>query len=252
MEQDLRARLADELSDAAEPPIGDLVGAALRRGRRLRTLRRLGSGGAAVAVIGALAAAGALLRPGPVPVAGPASGGSPPPVASADGRVRATPAGLLQLLLGLLPPGATSGYAADPAQPMVQVYLDAGAGPGMLRVSVARVAPHEPMFIGQSEPGFEVHGPTDLPGGYRVLVLQIEDNCVQRTVVEVRHPDGTQVQVDIASCLAWDGEQNRPAPQALSVAQATAVASDPRWGLRIDPAVEAAGAGRFPRLAAIG
>ncbi|WP_345144393.1 hypothetical protein, partial [Dactylosporangium darangshiense] len=76
MEQDLRARLADELSDAAEPPIGDLVGAALRRGRRLRTLRRLGSGGAAVTVIAARAAAGALLVPAPVPVAGPASGGS--------------------------------------------------------------------------------------------------------------------------------------------------------------------------------
>jgi hypothetical protein len=36
VEQDLRARLSDELSEAAEPPIGDLVGVALRRGRRLR------------------------------------------------------------------------------------------------------------------------------------------------------------------------------------------------------------------------
>jgi hypothetical protein len=226
VEQDLRARLSDELNEAAEPPIGDLVGVALQRGRRLRVRRRLRVGGAAVAVT-------ALLLGGALSVRGGGVGEPAQEVAAPVRLVPASTAGLLQLLLSTLPPGATSNYAADPAQPMIQVYLDRGNGPGMLRVTVSQ---------------------DDRPGGVKTgapTVSQLPDNCIQRTIVTVRHAGGVMVQVNIASCLAWDGQQNQPAPQALSVEEATAVAADPRWGLKIEESLEAAGAEHFGPLPVI-
>jgi hypothetical protein len=105
VEQDLRARLSDELSEAAEPPIGDLVGVALRRGRRLRVRKRLRVGGAAVAVA-------ALLLGGALSVRGGA-GEPAQEVAAPVNLVPASTAGLLELLLSTPPPGATSHYAAE-------------------------------------------------------------------------------------------------------------------------------------------
>ncbi|WP_433060881.1 hypothetical protein [Dactylosporangium sp. CS-033363] len=221
MEQDLRTRLDDELAAAPEPPIGDLVGGAVRRGKRLRVWRRLRTGGAAVAVLAVLAGGASFAR---------GAGDEPDAqVAAPVNLVPASPAGLLQLLLDTLPPGATSHYAADPAQPMIQVYLDRGNGPGMLRVAVSRAA----------------------GGTERTTVSELPDNCVQRTIVTGYHADGLLVQVNVASCLAWDGTQNAPAAQALTVEEARAVAADPRWGLRIDESIETAGAARFAQLPAI-
>ncbi|MEV4517637.1 hypothetical protein AB0K00_52855 [Dactylosporangium sp. NPDC049525] len=226
MEQELRTRLVDELSAGSEPPIGDLVTASLRQGQRLRMTRRLRYGAVAllvVAVTVGLAGGRAALGP-------PAQVGAP---ALAEQLVPATPAGLLALLEELLPEGATSGYAGtDDGQLMVQVYLDTGRGPGMLRVAVGT-------------DNLSAKGGGQAPA---VTVTELPDNCVQRTVVQHRRPDGVSVQVNIASCLAWDGTTNPVAPQALTVEQAKAVAADPRWGVMIPRSLVDAGQAQHPDL----
>ncbi|XVU30265.1 hypothetical protein ACQPZJ_25205 [Actinoplanes sp. CA-054009] len=66
MTEDLRALLRDDLSAERPPPLGDVVGAALRDGQRIRRQRRwLSAGGGAVAVAGVIAVAvvgGSVLR----------------------------------------------------------------------------------------------------------------------------------------------------------------------------------------------
>jgi hypothetical protein len=75
------------------------------------------------------------------------------------------------------------------------------------------------------------------------------DNCLQGTVVDAAWPDGTLVQVDVASCLDPAGP---PTPPALTVDQAVRVAADPRWGVTMDTALVAAGARQFPTLPVLG
>jgi hypothetical protein len=138
------------------------------------------------------------------------------------------------LLEELLPAGPTSGYAGTSnGQLMVQVYLDTGHGPGMLRVAV-----------GAEDPD----GQAGTAQGGVVSVSELPDNCVQRTVVLMRRADGVSVQINIASCLAWDGTTNPVAPQALTVEQAQAVVADPRWGAMIPRSLVDAGAARHPAL----
>jgi hypothetical protein len=232
VEQDLRTRLVDELSAGSEPPIGDLVTDSLRQGRRLRMTRRLRYGAVAllvVAVTVGLAGGRAAL--------GPQAQVGAPALAPAEELVPATPAGLLALLEELLPAGATSGYAGtDDGQLMVQVYLDTGRGPGMLRVAVG------------TDPGGKAADPAGGTQAAVATVTELPDNCVQRTVVLHRRPDGISVQVNIASCLAWDGTTNPVAPQALTVEQAKAVAADPRWGVMIPRSLVDAGQAQHPDL----
>src|SRR4051812_28860332 len=101
----------------AEPPIGDLVGEAVAKGRRMRTVKRLRVGGAglAVLVVTGLAAIPiartAAPAPAPAPaaivVAAPSTGASSsaPPAVTEANRVKGTPAGVLQLLTENLPKG---------------------------------------------------------------------------------------------------------------------------------------------------
>ncbi|MGI5177065.1 hypothetical protein ACQEVZ_12105 [Dactylosporangium sp. CA-152071] len=244
MELELRSRLADELSAGPEPPIGDLVAASILQGRRLRVTRRLRHGAAAllaVLVTTGLVGGWAVLRPGAAQVGAPALAGP---------LVPATPAGLLVLLESLLPEGVTSGYAgsADGGL-MVQVYLDTGRGPGMLRVAVGRdtngpLGADERAKLSQGA----VTGPFRRPDGAEVTVAYLPDNCVQRTVVVLHRPDRVVVQVNIAACLAWDGTANAEAPQVLTAVQAEAVAADPRWGVMIPRSLVDAGAARHPTL----
>jgi len=67
--------------------------------------------------------------------------------------------------------------------------------------------------------------------------------------VRARWPDGATVQADLASCLAWDGRRNKPAPPALSEAEARVVVTDRRWGVTMDAALVKAGAKKFPQVA---
>ena len=143
---------------------------------------------------------------------------------------------MLHLLLQLLPPGRAThlGAAADDDL-QVQLYLDDGSGPGLVRVGVEKNGPIA------DEPPRE--------GTVSVTIRHMPDNCLQGTVVDAAWPDGTLVQVDVASCLDPSGPPTRP---ALTVDQAVSVAADPRWGVTMDRALIAEGAQQFPTLPVLG
>jgi hypothetical protein len=281
--EDLRALLRADLIAERPPPLGDLVGAALRDGRRRRRNRRLGTLGAgtvlAVLVAGMLlpgTGAGARETPPLAPAgrpaqAAPAAAAIPPvppgtaspqtvpiaptaPIVLSAARTltihsgteraggmqkKATSAAMLHLLTQLLPPGRASHFGVASDNDLhVQLYLDGGAGPGMVRVAVGKV----------TGPGGEApRGDTAT-----VTIEHLADDCVQDTAVVAQWPDGTMVELDVASCLASDGRGNPPARPALTAEQAVRIVSDPRWGVRMDAALVAAGAARFPKLPVFG
>ncbi len=255
---ELRALLRADLGDERPPPLGDVVGAALRDGRRIRRRRRwaaFGSAGA-VFVIAAVAAVmvvtGPSGRPSAMPVAALPPGSVPSAVVSpvtaaptrtvtvrsgterAEGMLtKATPAAMLHLLTTLLPPGRTSHYGVAADNDLhVQVYYDAGYGPSMLRLAVERA----PVTGRRPDRG----SIAKVSVGYR------PDDCVQDTVVEAAWPDGTTVHLDVASCLAFDGVRNPPAKPQLSEAVALLIVSDARWGVTMDVGLVKQGAQQFP------
>jgi hypothetical protein len=146
---------------------------------------------------------------------------------------------MLHLLTQLLPAGRTSHYGVAAGHDLhVQLYLDVGDGPAMVRVALGKDT-----------------GYADSPvrgGTATVTVTREPGNCVQDTVVGAAWPDGTLVEVDVASCLAFDGRQNRPARPALTTDQAIRVATDPRWGLTMDDQLVSRAAARFPILPVFG
>jgi hypothetical protein len=142
---------------------------------------------------------------------------------------------MLHLLSQLLPPGRTSHYGvASDNDLRVQLYLDDGAGPAMVRVEVDKSAP-----FGDEPPR---------GGTASVTIRHMPDNCVESTAVDAEWPDGTLVQVDVATCLDWDGSQNAPSRAALTVDEAVRVAADPRWGVTMDRSLVALGAEEFPKI----
>lgn len=278
MTEELRTLMRSELSAERPPPLGDVVGIAMRDGRRIRRIRRLGAFGAATAVAGVVAVVATLagpFAPGPdgvqapaaaPPSAAPVASGTPAlpdvPIPRLPGlgsakipgpselpskvrievrrdrgpQLKATSGAMLELLTRLLPAGRTSDYATATGGDLhVQLYLDSGKGPGMIRVSMGAAVP----------PGY---------GGdlAQVTIDHLAGNCIQSTVVGAYRPDGTIVQVDVATCLAWDGKQNKPARAALTTDQAVKVAVDPRWGMTMDADLVTKGAKRFPRLPEFG
>ena len=268
MTEDLRALLRADLSGERPPPLGDLVGTAIREGRRIRRtrrIRRIGAGLLAVAAAVSVfvlvgdggvagrrypAGAGAVLSPSFVPP------GTPVPTETAEARTfsirggtkraggsreKATSAAMLHLLTQLLPPGRTThlGVAAEDDL-QVQLYLDDGSGPGMVRVAVARNEPIADEPIADDPPQ---------EGTVSVTIRHMPDNCLQGMVVDADWPDGTLVQVDVAFCLDQAGP---PAPPALTADQAVRVAADPRWGVTMDAELVDEGAKRFPTLPVIG
>ena len=96
-------------------------------------------------------------------------------------------------------------------------------------------------------------GPSDmtrtcstLPGGATVLTTKIPDNCVEPLVIDVDHGDGTVVEIDVATCLAWNGHSNPPTHMAITAAQAQQIAANPAWGAtQMDAAVVNDAARRF-------
>jgi hypothetical protein len=150
--------------------------------------------------------------------------------------VPATPEALLVLLNELLPPGRTSHFAkADDRALRVQLYLDRGAGPGMVRLSVSG-SPSK--YLSGEVPEVTVDG---RPG-----------DCLLSRIVRARWPGGLTVQVNLSTCLAWNGRQDGPSPLALTDAEAVAVVADPRWATAVDPLLTKAAAEKFPHLALFG
>jgi len=262
--EDLRALLRADLSGQRPPPLGDLVGAAIRDGRRIRRKRRIRRIGAGVLAIAAAVSAFVLVGDGgvagrrypPTEAADVLSPPSVPPAAPvpadsaeartltirsgttrADGsREKATSAAMLHLLTQLLPPGRTTHLGAAAQDDLqVQLYLDDGAGPGMVRVGVEKSEP-----IADEPPRGET---------VSVTISHMPDNCLQGTVVAAAWSDGTLVRVDVASCLDRAGPPTLP---ALTDDQAVRVAADPRWGVTMDRALVAEGAKQFPTLPVLG
>jgi hypothetical protein len=280
--EELRTLLRSELGEERPPPLGDLVDVAMRDGRRIRRVRRLGMAGAGAAVLGVVALTATLAGPFgspaapvqpfpaaapvqpfpaapvqpvlPFPAAAPSGLGggaravppvsalpqAPPlPVPVGGGphalgpEAKATAGAMLVLLTKLLPPGKTSHYAVVADQDThVQLYLDTGQGPGMIRAALEKDVTGRPVTKGQAS----------------ISVDYLPDNCVQSIVVDAALPDGANLTITIADCLAWDGRQNQPAPPAITAGEAVKIAADPQWGLTMDAGLVAAGAKLFPHL----
>ncbi|GAA0527529.1 hypothetical protein GCM10010172_05050 [Paractinoplanes ferrugineus] len=251
MTEDLRAWFEAELNAERPPPLGDVVGTAIRDGRRLRRKRRLtllGSIAALIAVLGS----GAVMLGDPLvtqrealsPQSVPPGTAAPIPALEArtltihsgtagavGSRTKATSAAMLHLLTQLLPPGRTSHLGIAPDDDLrVQLYVDDGRGSAMVRVAVAKNSP----FGDESSRG----------GMATVLITHDPDNCLTALTVDAEWPDGTLVEVDVPTCLAGA----EPSRAALTADQAVMLATDPRWGVTMDRQLVAEAAERFDRV----
>lgn len=269
MTHGMRRLLTQELADEHSPPIGDLVRAAIDQGEQLRFRRRAGVvAGAAAAVVTLVVAFGLLLgvtdgtstapdryaaQPAESAVS-PSPFPSPSPLLNRDGLTFAVPtassgptvvatwAASLELLDRLLP-GKHSGQAwgegeATPGSTFVQTYVDKGEGPGMLRLGVAAYGNSlDECAIGQR--CYEV------PGVGRVAIEELPDNCVQSKVVSLFRDDGVYLQLNLGTCLAWDGTRNPEGRMVLTEQEAIDVVLDPRWGVRMPAELVSIGAAKF-------
>lgn len=152
------------------------------------------------------------------------------------GATRTTsPEAALEMLTRLLPKGRISDYAilSDdvPGMPFVQLYLDRGKGPGMLRLSI-----YQDNLGGGPAPG-------------TVELTELPDNCVQDKMVTVHHGGGLQIDLLISSCLVGEGIGNPPAVPALSVEEAVNIAANPVWGTELPVDIVIGGTKRFSTLA---
>jgi hypothetical protein len=230
----------------AEPPVGDLVEKAVAQGRRMRTARRVRIAGAGLAVLAvAGVATGAVVRetggsapaPAAVSVAAPASSASSAaPATPAAQRVKATPAGVLELLTQNLPAGQTSHYVGDVLDKdttAVQLHLTRNGKTGLVLLDV----------INWKQPWAGSWTPLGKGVSYRVI--ENPGNCIQPTIVLVRHPDNTLLQFNLSTCTKHGTKQT---PQILTVKEAAQAGADPRWGVTVDPAINQKGAADFAHL----
>jgi hypothetical protein len=142
-----------------------------------------------------------------------------------------TAAAVLDELLKLLPPGTTSNYALYQGQYQTgaQVYLDGPAGLGMIRIFLYNKSLNMDACNSSDASDFtQVCG--TLPGGAPEIVTKIPGNCVEALAIDVDHGGGTAVQIDVPTCLAWNGQTNPPTPMAITAAQAEQIAANPAWG----------------------
>jgi hypothetical protein len=166
----------------------------------------------------------------------------------------ATPAGTLELLTQLLPKGRTGGYAIGdelksglqglPGSKgiLVQIYLERGAGPGMIRFAVTVTAKPTAMTCAAGETCVEV------PGGGWIAIGEVAGNCVGGRTVVLHRADGVIVSASISRCLMWDGRTNPPSARALTDQEAITLVLNPVWGARQPTDIVKAGAGHFPHL----
>ncbi|WP_441248059.1 hypothetical protein [Kitasatospora sp. McL0602] len=271
MIDEFRSVLDDELSLLSQPPLGDLVGTAARRGRRVRHFRMAAGAAASVAALSLVTAlvtgsGNSPTQPEPLGVAaapsaaaGATSGASQAPAdrapavasASAGAQVDTTSAALLAAVLDALPgqPKTDHYGVVSGTRPGAQAYLNSSRGTGMLRVFLAGKSGKPLSCDPQPLPGKLVPVCSTDARGQQVVVVTIPDNCVENVSVEVRHTDGTIVQAVLSSCLEWDGRTNPPGVRPLTTEQAIALAGDPSISTRMDSDYVQAAAQRFPALA---
>jgi hypothetical protein len=275
---EIRRLLAEELARQAPPPMGDLVAASVRQGRRMRRTRNLWTAGGAGGLALACLVAGVFLVTGGAPrgTAGtnlgfaaptypsasptgthtgpeaghpetthsvPAAPASPTQVSTADPKVKATTRGMLELLSHLLPEGTRSTPAqASDGSLFVGLNLDRGHGVGMVRLSVV-----------SGHPVDRTHCPSGstcrtLPDGNFVAMVDLPDNCIERHAAFLSRKDGITVGIQMSSCLSWNGTTNPPSQVVLSDEEAIAVADDPRWGTEMVKSLVDGGQRDFPHL----
>jgi hypothetical protein len=156
-------------------------------------------------------------------------------------------AAILDELLKLLPPGATSNYAYYDGLG-AQTYLDGASGLGMIRLSLYKGSLN-PDACATTVPADMTRTCSTLPSGANVLTTKISDNCIEPLVIDVDHGDGTVVEIDVATCLVWNGHSNPPTPMAITAAQALQIAANPAWGTaQMDAALVRDAASRFADL----
>jgi hypothetical protein len=272
----------DEMSSQARPSLDGMAQEVLAKGRRARRVRRAriastvlvavglvgagvalpritGGGHPAVADRGAVAKSAGPARPGTQTA--PAGGANAVPAAAilttvtsptdyipqpAGPKAATSSAAILDELLTLLPPGATSDYAYDGLG--AQVYLDGASGLGMIRLSLYKGALN-PDACTSAVPSDMTRTCSTLPGGATVLTTRISDNCIEPLVIDVDHGDGTVAEIDVATCLVWNGHSNPPTQMAITAAQALQIAANPAWGAgQMEAALVRDAASRFADL----
>jgi hypothetical protein len=255
---------------ADEPPIGALVGEALRAGLRLRRRRRLQAASACLAVVAVLAAGvpavAARLDQAP-PGTMPATGGGPgprarvslpagfhmvPPVVPARipaGRqVPVTAKSVASLLLAVLPADQRTSYLAAASQPgrsaAASVDVDTHQGTGSVLVQMGPPAGSRLQSCGAAQAGDgAIIGCKDyaLTGGTEVQELvsatgvgsdnQVVQGYSYVFAATVRRADGVSVMVQASNYVP--GPASLP---PLTMAQVVHAAADPRWSWAMDSA----------------
>jgi hypothetical protein len=278
MDERVHSMFRDEMSAQARPSLDGLAQEVLAKGRRARRARtaKIASGvlgaaglvGLAVAVPSiagghsAATARGAVARSAsptrPRLRTAPTGGASTVPAAAILTTVKSSAsyipqppgpkaptsdAAILDELLKLLPPGATSNYAFYGFG--AQTYLDGARGLGMIRIFLYKGSLN-PAACTSAVPSDMTQTCSKLPSGANVLTTRISDNCVEPLAVDVDHGDGTVVQIDVATCLAWNGHSNPPTRMAITAAAALRIAANPAWGAgQMDAALVRDAATRF-------
>jgi hypothetical protein len=262
---------------ADEPPVGALVGEALRAGLRLRRRHRLQAAGVCLAAVTAVAvgvpAVVAVGRP-PAATSADSAGGGPrprvhvrlpagfrmvPPVVPAQTpaglQVPATAKSVASLLLAVLPAGQTSYLAAGSQHDRsavasvdvqtsdksgtVQVQMSQPDGPRLQNCAAARAA--DGAIIGCQD--YPAAGGTEV----QELVLATGVGTANRVAegysyvfaATVRRADGVSVLIQASNFVP--GPASLP---PLTMAQVVTAAADPRWSW----AMNSAFVGRAQRL----
>lgn len=252
MEENFHTRLAAELDNEHEPPLGDLVTNALRQGRRRRTMRRTTYVAGTLMTTGALIAglvisgqSGRHAPPAAIGAAHPSlsiSNASTPQSPAPQSPV--TSAAIVFRLKQILPSGTTSDYGrAGNGTAFGQIALDRGHGPGMMRLHVGTLSiPYHCVTSGDATLSVRC---STLPDGAKLALIRFSDDCNQSLVIELYHSNGVNVLFDVTTCLTTNGRAN---PLALTVPEAVAIADDPSWGRTMDAALVAAAQREFPDL----
>jgi|GEM_PF-1666221 len=170
-----------------------------------------------------------------------------PPVAIGD-TAPVTAEGALELLTRLLPAGRISGYAkGDPAESAgvaVQLQLDRGDGPLLIRFSLSADQLPDDVLAAGCAAG-QICYP--LANGGTVIFDDVSDACLGGRSVRYHRADGTLIRLDLARCRGGPA-RSTPLPTALTGQEALAVVLDPRWGGRLPADLVREGAVRFGEL----
>ena len=126
--------------------------------------------------------------------------------------------------------------------------LDGASGLGMIRLSLFKGSLN-PDACTTAVPSDMTGTCSTLPSGANVLTTRISDNCIEPLVIDVDHGDGTVAEIDVATCLVWNGHSNPPTHMAITAAQALQIAANPAWGaVQMDAALVHEAASRFADL----